>query len=152
MYAIVEAAGRQYQLEAGRFVDIDLVGIEPGQPYVFDRVLAIIDGKESQLGAPIIEGAKVTCKVLAHDKNKKIIVYKQRPKKGTRKKQGHRQGYTRVLIDTIEVNNKVLAEAKKAAKLPKKEAADKETNKPKSIKAKKDGDGTKAAKAKAESK
>lgn len=112
MYAIVETSGRQVQLEAGRFVDIDLIACEPGDSYVFDRVLMIVDGGESQIGKPFVEGAKVTGKVLSHGKDGKIIVYKQRPKKGTRKKQGHRQGYTRVLISSIAVNDKVLAEAK----------------------------------------
>ncbi len=112
MYAIVEACGRQYQLEAGKFVDIDLVPVEPGQEFVFDRVLMLVDGKDSQVGEPYVSGAKVTGKVLAHDRDSKIIVYKMRPKKGTRKKQGHRQGYTRVLVSQISVNDKVLAEAR----------------------------------------
>jgi large subunit ribosomal protein L21 len=112
MYAIVETSGRQIQLEAGRFVDIDLIASEPGDSYVFDRVLMIVDGGESQIGKPFLEGAKVTGKVLSHGRASKIIVYKQRPKKGTRKKQGHRQGYTRVLISSIAINDKVLAEAK----------------------------------------
>src|SRR5262249_9631406 len=115
MYAIVEASGRQYQLEAGRFVDIDLVGCEPGDAYVFERVLMIVNGKDSQLGSPLLEGAKVNGRVLSHGKGRKIIVYKQRPKKGTRKKQGHRQTFTRVFIDSIQVNDKVLAEAKTSA-------------------------------------
>lgn len=114
MYAIVEASGRQYQLEAGRFVDIDLVGAEPGDAYVFERVLMIVNGKESQLGSPFLEGAKVNARVLSHGKARKIIVYKQRPKKGTRKKQGHRQHFTRVFVDSIQLNDKVLAEAKAA--------------------------------------
>ena len=119
MYAIVEASGRQYQLQAGRFVDIDLVPLEPGAEFVFERVLMIVNGKDSQVGEPYLKGAKVTGKVLAHGRDSKIIVYHMRPKKGTRKKQGHRQGYTRVLVNSISVNDKVLAEAtdeKKAAK------------------------------------
>jgi large subunit ribosomal protein L21 len=123
MYAIVEACGRQYQLEAGRFVDVDLIACEPGQDYVFDRVLMIVDGKESHLGGPLLEGAKVTGQVLAHSRDKKIIVYKQKPKKGTRKKQGHRQGFTRILIGKIELKDKVLAEAKKAERAGKAEPA-----------------------------
>jgi large subunit ribosomal protein L21 len=109
MLAIVEACGRQYQLEAGRFIDIDLSDYEPGQEFVFDKVLMLVDGKSSTVGTPHIEGAKVTGKVLSHGKGSKIIVYKMRPKKRTRKKQGHRQEFTRVLIDRIELNDKVLA-------------------------------------------
>lgn len=111
MYAIVEASGRQYQLEAGRFVDIDLVPVEPGGEFVFERVLMIVNGKDSHVGDPLISGAKVTGKVLSHGRGNKIIVYHMRPKKGTRKKQGHRQGFTRVLVSVISLNDKVLAEA-----------------------------------------
>jgi large subunit ribosomal protein L21 len=116
MFAIVEASGRQYQLEAGKFVDIDVADAEAGQEFVFDRVLMLVNGKESTLGQPLIEGAKVIGKVLAHQKAAKIIVYKQRPKKGTRKKQGHRQPFTRVLVDAIVLNDKVLAKAEKRDK------------------------------------
>src|SRR4029450_9165184 len=123
MYAIVEASGRQYQLEAGRFVDIDLVGGQPGDAYVFEQVLMIVNGKDSQLGSPFLEGAKVNARVLAHGKGRKIIVYKQRPKKGTRKKQGHRQHYTRIFIDSIQLNDKVLAEAKSSPAPSKAKAA-----------------------------
>jgi large subunit ribosomal protein L21 len=113
MFAIVEASGRQYQLEAGKFVDIDAVTAEAGQEFVFDRVLALVNGSESTLGQPVVEGAKVIGKVLASGKARKIIVYKQRPKKGTRKKQGHRQCFTRVLVDSIMLNDKVLAKSEK---------------------------------------
>src|SRR5207237_4666807 len=127
MYAIVEACGRQYVIEAGRFVDIDLVAYEPGQSFTFDKVLMIVDGKDSHIGGPFVQGALVTGEVLAHDRAKKIIVYKQRPKKGFRKKQGHRQGYTRIMINKIQLNDKVLAEGKKSEPrpkaAPKKEAA-----------------------------
>lgn len=111
MFAIVEADGRQYQLEAGRFVDLDLAKGNQGDPFVFDRVLMIVDGAESVAGTPFLEGARVNGHILSHGKSRKIIVYKQRPKKGTRKKQGHRQQITRVLIDSIELKDKVLAKA-----------------------------------------
>jgi large subunit ribosomal protein L21 len=126
MFAIVEACGRQYQLEAGRFVDLDLSDASAGDAFQFDKVLMLVDGANSTLGVPYVEGAKVTGRVLAHMKAKKIIVYHMKPKKGTRKKQGHRTHYTRVIIDTIELKDKVLAKAepkaeKKAA--PEKAAA-----------------------------
>jgi large subunit ribosomal protein L21 len=124
MFAIVEACGRQYQLEAGRFVDLDLHNVSTDDSFVFDKVLMIVDGANSTLGTPFVEGAKVTAKVLCHMKARKVIVYHQRPKKGTRKKQGHRAQYTRVLIDTIELKDKVLAKAEhqpKAEKAPKAE-------------------------------
>jgi large subunit ribosomal protein L21 len=140
MYAIVEASGRQFELEVGRFIDIDLIASEPGETFVFDRVLMLVNGGESHVGQPYIADAKVTCKVLSHIKDRKIIVYKQRPKKGTRKKQGHRQGFTRVLIDTIEMANKVLAKAEHKER-PAKEA------KPKAEKATKPAKGESQAKA-----
>ncbi len=115
MFAIVEACGRQYQLEAGRFVDVDLTEGEAGSAFVFDKILMIVDGANSTLGAPFIEGAKVSGKILSHHKTKKIIVYHMKPKKGTRKKQGHRQHYTRILIDSIELKDKVLAKAEPKA-------------------------------------
>jgi len=115
MFAIVEASGRQYQVEAGKFIDIDLVAANKDDQYVLERVLMIVNGNKSTLGQPLIEGAKVLGKVLSHRKSSKIIVYKQRPKKGTRKKQGHRQSYTRVLIDSIVVKDKVLTKSEKPA-------------------------------------
>lgn len=116
MFAIVEACGRQYQLEAGRFIDVDLTDAKEGDQFVFDKVIMLVDGDQSTVGAPFVSGAKVVGKVLVHGKNKKIIVYHMKPKKGTRKKQGHRQQFTRVWIDSIEVNNKVLAKAEKKEK------------------------------------
>jgi large subunit ribosomal protein L21 len=133
MFAIVESSGRQYQLEAGKFVDIDSAAVEAGKEFVFDRVLMLVDGKQSTVGAPLVEGAKVVGKVLAHGRQNKIIVYHQKPKKGTRKKQGHRQGYTRVLVESILLKDEVLAKAearpkaepKKKVAAPKAEAAPK---------------------------
>ena len=109
MFAIVEASGRQYQVEAGKFIDLDFQANEPGDEIVFDKILMIVDGANSLYGKPVIDKAKVVGKVLQHGKDNKIIVYKQRPKKGTRKKQGHRQAYTRVLIDSISIGDKVMA-------------------------------------------
>lgn len=129
MFAIVEACGRQYKLEPGRFVDIDLTSQGEGEAHLFEKVLMIVDGNEATIGQPYIDGAKVTGKVISKMveneftgeldssiKSPKVIVYHMRPKKGTRKKQGHRQQYTRVLIDSIELNNKVLAKAEKKEK------------------------------------
>jgi large subunit ribosomal protein L21 len=116
MFAIVEASGRQYRLEAGKFVDIDLIPNATGEEFVFERVLMLVNEGESTLGFPLVQGAKVVGKVLSHGKARKIIVYKQRPKKGTRKKQGHRQEFTRVLIDSIMLNDKVLAKQAKKEK------------------------------------
>jgi|SRR5271154_1245524 len=117
MFAIVESSGRQYQLEAGRFVDIDSTSANPGDEFVFDRVLMLVNGKESTVGAPLIEGARVVATVLEHGRQRKIIVYHHRPKKGTRKKQGHRQGYTRMLVESIHLKEQVLAKAEAKKKV-----------------------------------
>lgn len=126
MFAIVEACGRQYKVEPGRFIDIDYTGAEEGAAHVFDRVLMLVDGSNSTLGQPHVKGGTVTGKVISklvtneetgrttsNVKGSKIIVYHMKPKKGTRKKQGHRQQYTRVMIDSIEVDKKVVAKAEK---------------------------------------
>ncbi|MBX9723769.1 MAG: 50S ribosomal protein L21 [Candidatus Obscuribacterales bacterium] len=112
MYAVVEAGGRQVELTAGRFVEIDMVAAESDQEYVFDKVLMIVNGSESVTGTPYVDGAKITGRVIDHVRDKKLIVYKYRPKKGTRKRTGHRQHHTRVYISKIEVGGKVLAEVK----------------------------------------
>jgi len=112
MYAVVEAGGRQVELTAGRYVEIDMVAAESDQEFVFDKVLMIVDGANSVLGTPYVANAKVTGRVLDHVRDKKLVVYKYRPKKGTRKRTGHRQHHTRVFINKIEVGGKVLSEAK----------------------------------------
>ena len=71
---------------------------------VFDKVVMIVNGKKSKVGQPYVEGASAEGSIVKHDKAKKVIVYKQRPKKGYRKKQGHRQGFTRVMISKIRTS------------------------------------------------
>ena len=104
MYAIVETGGKQYQLEEGRYVDIELLEGEKDSKVVFDKIVMIVNGKKSKVGQPYVAGASVEGKIMLHDKAKKVIVYKQRPKKGYRKKQGHRQGFTRVMINKIRTS------------------------------------------------
>ena len=101
MYAIVETGGKQYQLEEGRYVDIELLEGEKDSKVVFDKIVMIVNGKKSKVGQPYVAGASVEGKIMLHDKAKKVIVYKQRPKKGYRVKRGHRQEFTRVMINKI---------------------------------------------------
>ena len=101
MYAIVETGGKQYQVEEGRYVDIELIGEEADAKVVFDKVVMIVNGKKSKVGQPYVANAKVEGTVIKTDRAKKIIVYKQRPKKGYRRKYGHRQGFARVMITKI---------------------------------------------------
>ena len=116
MYAIVETGGKQYQVEEGRYVDVELLGEEKDAKVVFDKVVMIVNGKKSKVGQPYVANAKVEGTILKTDRAKKIIVYKQRPKKGYRKKQGHRQGFTRVMINKIRTSaQKKAAETTEAA-------------------------------------
>ena len=101
MYAIVETGGKQYQVEEGRYVDVELLGEEADSKVVFDKVVMIVNGKKSKVGQPYVEKATVEGVVIKTDRAKKIIVYKQRPKKGYRRKYGHRQSFARVMINKI---------------------------------------------------
>lgn len=101
MYAIVETGGKQYQVEEGRYVDIEMLDNEPDSKVVFKEVVMLVNGKKSKVGQPYVANACVEGVVVKHDRQKKIIVYKQRAKKGYRKKQGHRQCFTRVMINKI---------------------------------------------------
>ena len=98
MFAIVETGGKQYQVEEGRYLDVELLDGEKDSKVVFDKVVMIVNGKKSKVGQPYVAGASAEGVIVKHDKAKKVIVYKQRPKKGYRRKQGHRQGFTRVMI------------------------------------------------------
>ncbi len=112
MYAIVETGGKQYQVEEGRYVDIEMLEDEAESKVVFDKIIMLVNGKKSKIGQPYVQNASVEGVVLKHDKKKKVIVYKQRAKKGYRKKQGHRQCFTRVMINKIRTTaSKAKAEA-----------------------------------------
>ena len=112
MYAIVETGGKQYQVEEGRYVDVELLGEEKDAKVVFDKVVMIVNGKKSKVGQPYVANATVEGTIVKNDKAKKVIVYKKRPKKGYRKKQGHRQGFARVMISKIRTTaSKAKAEA-----------------------------------------
>lgn len=111
MFAIVETGGKQYQVEEGRYLDVELLEGEANAKVVFDKVVMIVNGKKSKVGQPYVAGASAEGTILKHDKAKKVIVYKQRPKKGYRKKQGHRQGFTRVMISKIRTSAQKKAES-----------------------------------------
>ena len=101
MYAVVETSGKQYKVSAGEIIDVDKLSLEVGEKIELDRVLLVADGEDVRVGQPIIEGAKVVATVTAHGKGPKIIVFKYRPKQRYRRKRGHRQAYTRLMIDEI---------------------------------------------------
>lgn len=110
-YAIIETGGKQLRVEPGRFYDIELLPVEPQTNVTIDRVLLIHNGDEINVGQPFIQGATVEGTVLEHRRGRKILVYKMKPKKKTRKKRGHRQEITRFMINSITVNGSEIATA-----------------------------------------
>ena len=111
MFAIIETGGKQYQVTEGRYVDIELLENEPESKVVFENIIMLVNGKKSKVGQPYVKNASVEGTIVKHDRDKKVIVYKQRAKKGYRRKQGHRQSFTRVMINKIRTSAKGKAEA-----------------------------------------
>lgn len=101
MYAIIETGGKQYSVKEGDTVFIERLQAEAESQVKFDKVLAVGGDEGLKLGAPYVDGASVLAKVLSHGKDKKIIVFKFKAKKNYRRKQGHRQLYTKVEIEKI---------------------------------------------------
>ena len=103
-YAIVEISGRQFWIETGKYYDFNRIPTELGKKITLNRVLLLNNDGDVLIGKPYLETVKIKGKILEHLRGKKTIVYKMRPKKKTRRKQGHRQELTRVLIEDIIVN------------------------------------------------
>lgn len=102
MYAIVETGGKQYRVEKDDVLFVEKLDAEAGETIVLDKVLLTANGEgEVQAGKPYVEGAKVEAEVVEHGKNKKIVVFKFKPKNNFRNKQGHRQPYTKLKITNI---------------------------------------------------
>ncbi len=104
-YAIVEASGTQVWLEENRYYDLDRINSDINETIILENVLLLNDGDGLKIGKPFVQNAKVKLKILSHRRGKKIIVYKMRPKKKTRRKNGHRQELTRVLVESISDNS-----------------------------------------------
>ena len=131
MYAIVEIAGQQFKVAKDQKVFVNRLQKEEGSKITFDNVLLVDDGKVT-IGAPAIEGAAVTAKILSHLKGDKVIVFKKKRRKGYRVKNGHRQFLSEIQIESISVNG-----TKKAAKKKVEETKPKAEVKPKKVVAKK---------------
>lgn len=102
MTAIIEACGKQYRVQPGDTLFVEKLGEEDGAKVTFDKVLAVVnDDGSAVIGKPVVDGATVTATVVKTGKSKKIIVYKMHPKKNYRRKQGHRQPYTKLTIDSV---------------------------------------------------
>lgn len=102
MYAIIETGGKQYKVAEGDVLRVEKLSVEPEQTVEIEKVLAVNKDGAMSVGSPVVPGAKVVLKVLEHGKGKKIIVFKYKAKKNIRKKQGHRQPFTKVQVEKIE--------------------------------------------------
>ena len=102
MYAIIETGGKQIKVEAGQEIYVEKLNGEAGDVITFDKVL-FVGGDDTKVGVPFVEGATVTAKVEKQGKQKKITVFKYKAKKNYRKKQGHRQPYTKLTVDAINL-------------------------------------------------
>ena len=100
MYAIANISGKQFKVEAGMTITVDRLNAEVGEEVTFP-VMLTVDGDKVNAGTPVIKDVVVKAKVLSHVQDKKITVYKYKPKKNERKKQGHRQPYTKITIESI---------------------------------------------------
>jgi large subunit ribosomal protein L21 len=115
MYAVIETGGKQYTVELGMELEVELLDAEPGQEINLDRVLLVVDGETSAIGQPIVEDAAVSAKVLRQDRGEKTISFKYRPKARSRVKKGHRQELTVLKITEVRLGTKsAAAEAKEA--------------------------------------
>ena len=101
MYAILETGGKQYKVSEGDVIYVEKLGVEDGATVTFDQVLAVGEGADLKVGAPYVEGATVVGTADKTGKQKKINIFKMKPKKGYRKRQGHRQPYTKVTVNAI---------------------------------------------------
>ena len=101
MYAVIKTGGKQYRVQQGDVIFVEKLNAQADEAVTFDEVLLVGDADQSKVGTPVVEGAKVEGKVLAQVKGKKVVVYKYKAKKNERKKQGHRQPYTKVEITAI---------------------------------------------------
>ncbi len=134
MYAIIEYAGKQFRVEKDMMVKLPLVQAGAGIKIEFDKVLMVDDGKAVKVGQPVLDGVKITGKVVEHDRDKKVIVFKKKRRKGYKVKNGHRQPYTMVQIGNISAISKKSAKSDETTETkPSKEK--KEDKSAKSVKA-----------------
>jgi large subunit ribosomal protein L21 len=103
MYAVIETGGKQYRVKEGDILEIEKLDAQEGEEIKFEKVLLYNDGENMKVGTPLVKNVQVLGTVLAQGKGKKIIVFKYKPKKNYRKKKGHRQPFTRVLITGFQI-------------------------------------------------
>jgi large subunit ribosomal protein L21 len=110
MYAVIETGGKQYRVEVGTQLEVELLDVEPGQSITLDRVLLVADGTDSTVGTPVVANAAVEAHVVGQERGEKVIAFKYRPKARRRVKKGHRQELTVLRIADIRFNGKSAAE------------------------------------------
>ena len=125
MYAIIESCGKQYKVAEGDVVFFEKLDAEEGKKVTFDKVILVSEEGKVQIGNPYVKGVKVEGKVVSHGKGKKIIVFKMKAKKNYRRKQGHRQPYTKVEITSIKTAAKKAETKAASAKAETKKAVEK---------------------------
>ena len=116
MYAVIETGGKQYRVEVGTELEVELLDVEPGKTITLDRVLLVADGDTSAIGRPVVENASVSAEVVTQTRGPKLISFKYRPKARSRVKKGHRQELTVLRISDIVLAGKSAAEADNKAK------------------------------------
>ncbi len=102
MFAVIETGGKQYKVNEGDIIFVEKLDVEDGSKVEFDRVLALSTADGFKVGSPVVDGAKVTANVVKNGKAKKVVVMTYKPKKNEKKKNGHRQPYTKLQIEKIE--------------------------------------------------
>jgi large subunit ribosomal protein L21 len=111
MYAVFQSGGKQYQVEPGRVVKLEKLPGEIGSEVTLDQVILVADGNQVQVGHPLVEDVSIRGRIVEQGRHRKIIIFKHKKRKDYRKKQGHRQYYTAVLIQSIEKRLEEAAEA-----------------------------------------
>ena len=102
-YAVIVSGGKQYRVSEGDVIFVEKLDAAAGDSVKFDQVLSVVDGDDVRIGKPVVDGASVSANVVKNGKGKKVRVYKMKPKKGYRRTQGHRQPYTKVQIEAINL-------------------------------------------------
>ena len=127
LYAIAETSGQQFWFEVNKYYDIDRLNAKEKDQITLDKILLIKDKDNISIGKPYVKNAKIELEVVSHKRDKKIIVYKMRPKKKTRRKMGHRQELTRVMVKSISISKSVPKPSSKT-EVKKKSTSPKPTN------------------------
>jgi large subunit ribosomal protein L21 len=115
MYAVIVTGGKQYRVEVGTELEVELLDVEPGQAITLDRVLLVADGDESAIGRPVVADAEVSAEVVRQTRGEKLIAFKYRPKARSRVKKGHRQELTVLRITDVRLGSKSAAESVRKA-------------------------------------